>query len=163
VLTLSFLLPRQSPAFGHFESKDSLVVDGLWDVYNKFPMGNCAEHTAKKYQISREEQDDHCLSSYTRSEESWKNGLFNDEIAPVTVKTRKGDVIVKEDEEYKKLLKDKYKSLRPVFAKEGGSVTAANASTLNDGASAVVLASGDIVEKEGLKPLAKILGESASG
>lgn len=153
-----FLVPRQNPAFGHFETRDSLVVDGLFDVYNKFPMGNCAEHTAKKYQISREEQDDHCLSSYTRSEESWKAGLFNDEIAPVTVKTRKGDVVVKEDEEYKKLLKDKYRSLRPVFAKEGGSVTAANSSTLNDGASAVVLASGDVVEKEGLKPLAKILG-----
>lgn len=159
VPTCSFLVPRQNPAFGHFETRDSLVVDGLFDVYNKFPMGNCAEHTAKKYQISREEQDDHCLSSYTRSEESWKAGLFNDEIAPVTVKTRKGDVVVKEDEEYKKLLKDKYRSLRPVFAKEGGSVTAANSSTLNDGASAVVLASGDVVEKEGLKPLAKILGE----
>ncbi|WVQ85477.1 hypothetical protein IAT38_007642 [Cryptococcus sp. DSM 104549] len=153
-----FLLPRKPPAFGHFETKDSLVVDGLFDVYNKFPMGNCAEHTAAQLSITREDQDDHCLSSYTRAEESWAKGAFDDEIAPVTVKGRKGDTVVKEDEEYKKLLKDKFRSIRPVFVKENGTVTAANASTLNDGASAVVLASGEVVEKEGLKPLAKILG-----
>ncbi|WRT65863.1 uncharacterized protein IL334_002814 [Kwoniella shivajii] len=153
-----FLVQRHLPAFGHSEAKDSLVVDGLFDVYNKVPMGNCAENTAAKHNITREDQDDHCLSSYTRAEESWANGAFNDEIAPVTVKTRKGDVVVKEDEDYKKLLKDKFRSIRPVFQKENGTVTAANASSLNDGASAVVLASGDIVEKEGLKPLAKILG-----
>lgn len=153
-----FLVPRQNPAFGHLEAKDSLVSDGLFDVYNKFPMGNCAEHTAAQHNISRDEQDDHCLSSYERAENSWKNGLFDEEIAPVTVKTRKGDVVVKEDEEYKKLLKEKYRGLKPVFKKDGGTVTAANASTLNDGASAVVLVGGDVVEKEGLKPLAKILG-----
>ncbi|OCF56612.1 acetyl-CoA C-acetyltransferase [Kwoniella mangroviensis CBS 10435] len=152
-----FLSPRHPPAFGHFESKDSLIVDGLFDVYNKVPMGYCADSTAVKHQITREDQDDHCLSSYTRAEETWKNGGFEDEIAPVTVKTRKGDVIVKEDEDYKKLLKEKFRSIRPVFTKDG-TVTAANASSLNDGASAVVLASGDVVEKEGLKPLAKILG-----
>lgn len=157
----SFLVPRQNPAFGHLEAKDSLVSDGLFDVYNKFPMGNCAEHTAAQHNISRDEQDDHCLSSYERAENSWKNGLFDEEIAPVTVKTRKGDVVVKEDEEYKKLLKEKYRGLKPVFKKDGGTVTAANASTLNDGASAVVLVGGDVVEKEGLKPLAKILGESS--
>ncbi|WVR05668.1 hypothetical protein IAU60_002690 [Kwoniella sp. DSM 27419] len=153
-----FLMPRNPPGFGHFEAKDSLVVDGLYDVYNKVPMGNCAEHTAAKHNITREDQDDHCLSSYTRAEESWASGAFNDEIAPVTVKTRKGDVVVKEDEDYKKLLKEKFRSIRPVFQKENGTVTAANASSLNDGASAVVLASGEVVEKEGLKPLAKILG-----
>ncbi|WWD18122.1 hypothetical protein CI109_102571 [Kwoniella shandongensis] len=153
-----FLTPRHPPAFGHFEAKDSLVVDGLFDVYNKVPMGNCAEHTAAKHSITREDQDDFCLSSYTRAEEAWAKGLFEEEIAPVTVKTRKGDVVVKEDEEYKKLLKEKFRSIRPVFQKENGTVTAANASSLNDGASAVVLASGDVVEKEGLKPLAKILG-----
>ena len=152
-----FLLPRHSPAFGNFETKDSLVSDGLFDVYNKFAMGNCADHTATKLDISRDQQDDHCLSSYERSEKSWAEGLFNDEIAPVTVKTRKGEVVVKEDEEYKKLLKEKYRTLRPSFGKEG-TVTAANASTLNDGASAVVLASGDVVESKGLNPLAKILG-----
>ena len=140
------------------EAKDALVVDGLFDVYNKVPMGNCAEHTASKHGVSREDQDDHCLSSYTRAADSWKAGLFEEEIAPVTVKGRKGDTVVKEDEEYKKFFADKYRSLKPVFAKENGTVTAANASTLNDGASAVVLASGEVVEKEGLKPLAKILG-----
>lgn len=151
-------MPRQTPAFGNFETKDSLVVDGLFDVYNKFPMGNCAEHTAAKLKITREDQDDFCLSSYTRAQEAWAADAFADEIAPVTVKGRKGDVVVKEDEEYKKLLKDKFRTIRPVFVKENGTVTAANASTLNDGASAVVLASGEVVEKEGLKPLAKILG-----
>lgn len=155
----SFLVPRHTPAFGHFETRDSLVVDGLFDVYNKFAMGNCAENTASKHTITREDQDDHCLSSYTRAEESWKAGLFDEEIAPVTVKGRKGETVVKEDEDYKKLLKDKFRSLKPAFQKENGTVTPANSSTLNDGASAVVLASGDVVEKEGLKPLAKILGK----
>lgn len=152
-----FLTQRKLPAFGHYEVKDSLVVDGLFDVYNKFPMGNCAEHTAKNLGITREMQDDHCLSSYERAEQSWKEGLFKDEIAPVTVKTRKGEVVVSEDEDYKKLLKDKFRGIRSVFVKDG-TVTAANSSTLNDGAAAVVLASGDVVEKEGFKPIAKILG-----
>lgn len=157
--SLRFLVPRHPPAFGHMEAKDSLVVDGLYDVYNKVPMGNCAENTASKHSISRDEQDDQCLSSYTRAEESWNAGLFEGEIAPVTVKGKKGDTVIKEDEEYKRFFKDKYRSLKPVFAKENGTVTAANASTLNDGASAVVLAGGEVVEKEGMKPLAKILGE----
>ncbi|KAI9634547.1 Thiolase, N-terminal domain-containing protein, partial [Dioszegia hungarica] len=152
-----FLLPRTNPAFGHVQAQDSLVTDGLFDVYNKFAMGNCAEHTASKLSISREDQDDHCLSSYTRAAESWGQGLFADEIAPVTIKGKKGDVVVKEDEEYKKFIKEKYRGLKSVFIKEG-TVTPANASSLNDGASAVVLASGSVVEKEGLKPIAKILG-----
>ncbi|WVQ71171.1 hypothetical protein IAR50_000696 [Cryptococcus sp. DSM 104548] len=152
-----FLLPRNNPPFGAITAQDSLVTDGLFDVYNKFPMGNCAEHTAKQLDISREAQDDFALSSYTRAEQAWAANAFEDEIAPVTVKGRKGDVVVKEDEDYKKLLKEKFRSIRPVFQKDG-TVTAANASTLNDGASAVVLASGDVVEKEGLKPIAKILG-----
>lgn len=154
---LSFLTPRHNPAFGDYTVKDSLVVDGLFDVYNKFPMGNCAEHTAKQLNITREQQDDFCESSYTRAQEAWTKGLFKEEIAPVTVKGRKGDTVVAEDEDYKKLLKDKFRSIRSVFIKDG-TVTAANASTLNDGAAAVVLASGDIVQKEGLKPIAKILG-----
>jgi len=153
-----FLLPRHAPAFGNFETKDSLVVDGLHDVYNKVAMGVCAEHVAAKHQITREQQDDHCLSSYTRAQESWANGAFKEEVVPVTVKTRKGDVIVSEDEDYKKLIKEKFRSLKPAFVKENGTVTPANSSSLNDGASAVILASGEVVEKEGLKPLAKILG-----
>lgn len=154
-----FLTSRKLPGFGHYEVKDSLVVDGLFDVYNKFPMGNCAEHTAKQLGITREQQDDHCLSSYERAEQAWAEGLFKEEITPVTVKGRKGDTVVERDEDYTKLLKDKFRGIKPVFVRDGsGSVTAANASTLNDGAAAVVLASGDVVTKDGLKPVAKILG-----
>lgn len=158
LLRLRFLLPRRNPVFGAVKAADSLENDGLFDVYNKFAMGNCGDNTASKLSISREQQDDHALSSYTRAEESWASGLFKDEIAPVTVKGRKGDTVVSEDEDYKKLIKDKFRGLKPAFNKENGTVTAANASTLNDGASAVVLASGDVVEKEGLKPIARILG-----
>jgi acetyl-CoA C-acetyltransferase len=122
-------------------------------------MGNCAEHTAKKYSITREEQDAHCVESYQRAAKAWEEGKFEEEIAPVTIQGRKGEVVVKEDEEYKKVLFDKVKSLRPVFQKEGGTVTAANASTLNDGASAVVLMSEEKAKELGVKPLAKILGE----
>lgn len=139
------------------ETKDSLVVDGLFDVYNKFAMGNCAENTAKKHDITREAQDDFCLSSYDKAANSWATGAFDAEVAPVTVKTRKGDVVVKEDEEYKKVIKEKVRSLKPVFVKDG-TVTAANASTLNDGASAVVLIGEDKVKETGAKPLAKIVG-----
>lgn len=152
-------MPRKNPVFGHATAQDSLVVDGLFDIYNKFAMGNCAENTAEKHQITREEQDDHCLSSYTRAEESWASGAFDAEICPVTIKGKKGDTIVKEDEDYKKLLKEKFRGLKSAF-KAGGSVTPANSSSLNDGASAVVLASSKAVEKDGLKPIAKILGAS---
>jgi acetyl-CoA C-acetyltransferase len=145
------------------QSSDSLVIDGLWDVYNKFPMGNCAEHTAKKYDISREAQDDHAIESYKRVEAAWAAGKFDAEIAPVTIKGRKGDTIVKEDEEYKKVFYDKVRGLKPVFQQDGkGTVTAANASTLNDGASAVVLMTEEKLKETGVKPLAKILGEFGS-
>ncbi|EIW72878.1 acetyl-CoA C-acetyltransferase [Tremella mesenterica] len=153
-----FLVPRKNPAFGTLQAKDSLEVDGLWDVYNQFLMGNCAEHTASKHSVSREEQDDHCLSTYTRAEEAWAAGAYDAEIAPVTIKGKKGDTVVKEDEEYKKLIREKFRSLKGAFKKENGTVTPANSSSLNDGASAVVLASDEAVEKEGLKPMARILG-----
>lgn len=153
-----FLTPRHPPAFGHMTSQDSLVVDGLFDVYNKFAMGNCAEHTAKKHNITREEQDDHAIESYKRVEKAWKEGRFDNEIAPVTIKTRKGETVVKEDEEYKKVFFDKVRGLKPVFVTDGtGTVTAANASTLNDGASAVVLMTEEKLKETGVKPIAKIL------
>jgi acetyl-CoA acetyltransferase len=154
----SFLTPRHPPSFGHMTSSDSLVIDGLFDVYNKCAMGNCAEHTAKKYEISREAQDDHCIESYKRVERAWAEGKFEAEIAPVTIKGKKGDTVVKEDEEYKKVFYDKVRGLRPVFQKDG-TVTAANASTLNDGASAVILMTEEKVKETGVKPLAKILGK----
>ncbi|KAJ9100755.1 hypothetical protein QFC19_005494 [Naganishia cerealis] len=153
-----FLTPRQPPTFGHMTAQDSLVVDGLFDVYNKFAMGNCGEHTAKKFDISRESQDDHAIESYRRVERAYAEGKFDAELCPVTIKGRKGEVVVKEDEEYKKVFYDKIRTLRPVFAKEGGSITAANASKLNDGASAVVLMTEEKMKALGVKPLARILG-----
>lgn len=112
-----------------------------------------------KQQITREDQDTYCLESYRRSAEAWKAGAFKNEIAPVTLKTRAGEVVIAEDEEYKSVKPEKVRSLRPVFKKDG-TVTAANASTLNDGASALVLASQDKVSELGLAPLAKVICES---
>jgi acetyl-CoA C-acetyltransferase len=138
--------------------KDSVQTDGLWDVSNNFPMGNCAEQTSTTHSISRADQDEHCIESYKRAGAAWAAGKFDAEIAPVTIKHPKGDIVVKEDEEYKKVIFEKVGSLRPVFKKEGGTVTAANASTLNDGASAVLLMTGEKVQEHGVKPLGKILG-----
>lgn len=151
-----FLVPRKNPFYGNMTAKDSIVSDGLFDVYNQVAMGVCAEHTAEKHQITREQQDDFCLDSYTRAEESWKNGLFDAEIAPVTIKGKKGDTIVKEDDDFKGLLKEKFRGIKSPF-KQGGSVTAANSPGLNDGGAAVVMASKAAIEKNGSKPLARIL------
>ena len=120
-------------------------------------MGTCAELCAKEHNITRKDQDDFAVNSYTRSSEAWKAGKFTNEVIPVAVPQRKGDpIIISEDEEYKNVFLDKIPSLRPAFDKEG-TITAANASTLNDGASAVILASKEAVEKYGLKPIAKIV------
>lgn len=151
----SYYLPRGN-SYGHVQALDSIVKDGLHDVYNQVAMGNCAENTAKKLSITREQQDEFAIESYRRSAEAWKANAFANEIAPVTISDRKGDVVVSEDEEYKNVKLDKIPTLRPVFDKNG-TITAANASTLNDGASAVVLASEAEVQKLGVKPLAKIV------
>lgn len=144
--------------FGNGELQDGLLKDGLWEVYNEFAMGNCGDHTARELKISREEQDEFAISSYTKSANSWEKGLFNDEVVPVEVPQRKGEpLIVSEDEEYKNVKFDKIPQLRPVFSKDG-TVTAANASTINDGASALVLMSKEKMEELGLKPLARIAG-----
>ncbi len=135
---------------------DGLVKDGLTDVYNKVHMGVCAEQCAEDHSFSREDQDNFAIESYTRAANAWKAGKFNDEVVPVTYSTRKGDVTVSEDEEYKAVNFDKIPSLRAVFKKDG-TITAANASTLNDGASALLLASKEKVEELGLKPIAKIV------
>ncbi len=120
-------------------------------------MGNCAELCAKEHAISREDQDNFAITSYQRASSAWKNGKFNDEIVAVSVPQRKGEpIVLSEDEEYKNVFLDKIPSLRPAFDKEG-TITAANASTLNDGASALILASREAVEKYALKPLAKIV------
>lgn len=148
---------RVATKLGDVKMIDGMVKDGLTDVYNHVHMGNCAELCAKERNITREDQDAFTVESYTRSAAAWETGKFDNEIVPVEVPQRKGDpIIVKEDEEYKNVKMDKIPSLRPVFDKEG-SVTAANASTLNDGASALILASKEAVEKYGLKPIAKIV------
>ncbi len=136
---------------------DGLVNDGLWDVYNNYHMGNAAELCAKEMHFSREEQDRYAVQSYIRSEAAWENGKFKDEIVPVEIETRKGKVIVDTDEEFKNVMFDKIPSLNPVFIK-GGTVTAANASTINDGAAALILMSKEKAEELGIKPIAKLIG-----
>ena len=137
---------------------DGLEKDGLYEVYYEFAMGNCADHTAKEMDISREEQDAYATQSYRRAAEATQNGSFAPEIVPVEVPQRKGNpVSVQEDEEYQKVNYDKIPTLRPVFSKDG-TVTAANASTINDGASALVLMSREKAEALHLTPVAKILG-----
>ena len=153
----SFLLPRQNPVFGKFEARDSLETDGLWDVYNKFAMGNCGEAAADKHSISRESQDAHAIESYRRAERAWKAGAFDAEIAPVTIKGKKGDTIVREDEEYKRVIYEKVPTLRPSFKPNGGTITAANSSSLNDGASALILMSAEKAKELGATPLAKVV------
>lgn len=144
--------------YGNGEIVDGLLKDGLWEVYHQFPMGNCADNTAKELGITREEQDEYAIQSYKRSEQATSNGDFKSEIIPVEVPQRKGDpVIVDEDEEFRKVKFEKIPSLKPVFQKDG-TVTAANASTINDGASALVLVSEEKLKALNLTPIAKILG-----
>lgn len=144
--------------YGHGQLIDGLMHDGLWEAYNEFPMGSCADHTAKEMNISREAQDAFAINSYKRVASSTEAGKFNDEIIPVEIPQRKGEpVLMDADEEYKNVNYNKIPSLRPVFNKDG-SVTAANASTINDGASAIVLVSKRKLEELRLKPLAKIRG-----
>ncbi|KAF8517834.1 thiolase [Gautieria morchelliformis] len=152
-----FLLQRTPPPYGHYQAKDSLINDGLWDVYNNVHMGNCAESAAKKHAISREDQDAHAIESYRRAERAWKSGAFDAEIAEVTVTSKKGDVVVREDEEYKNIKYDKVPTLKPTFQKENGTVTPANSSPLNDGASALILMSSAKAAELGVKPLARIV------
>lgn len=144
--------------YGGGEIVDGLEKDGLFEAYYKFAMGNCADNTAKEMKISREEQDTYAINSYKRVAAATEEGYFRHEIVPVEVAQRKGDPIkIEEDEEYRRVNFDKIPSLRPVFSKDG-SVTAANASTINDGASALVLMSKKKADELGLKPLARIRG-----
>lgn len=149
---------RYGYKYGNGELVDGLLKDGLWEVYNKFPMGNCADNTAKEMNISREQQDEYAINSYQRVAKATEDGNFKDEIVPVEVPQRKGDpLVITEDEEFKNVRFEKIPSLRPVFSKEG-TVTAANASTINDGASALVLMSKEKADALGIKPIAKIRG-----
>lgn len=149
---------RNATKLGDVKMQDGMLLDGLVDVYGKVHMGVCAEKCAAEYGFSREDQDNFAVESYRRSAKAWSEGRFKDEIVSVEIPQRKGDaVIFSEDEEFKAVKFDKIPSLPTVFQKENGTVTAANASTLNDGASALVLMSKEKMEELGLKPLAKII------
>ncbi|HFC01002.1 MAG TPA: acetyl-CoA C-acyltransferase [Phaeodactylibacter sp.] len=148
---------RWGHKFGDGKFIDGLVKDGLQDAYGKMPMGVCADATATKFSFSRAAQDEFAIQSYKRVAEATASGWFNDEIVPVSVPQRRGEpIVVTEDEEYKKVKFEKVPKLRAAFTKDG-TVTAANASTINDGAAALVLASAAAVKKYKLKPVAKIL------
>lgn len=159
-----YYVPRanQHPPFGNVSMDDGLIKDGLWDVYNQIHMGVCAEETAKKHKISRQEQDDYAIQSFHRAQKAWKEGKFADEIAPVTIKGKKGETVIERDEGYENLREEKVPTLKPAFVKDGGTVTAANSSTFNDGASALVLGSRDIAAEygSGSRVLARIVASA---
>jgi acetyl-CoA C-acetyltransferase len=149
---------RNAVKLGDVKMQDGMLADGLIDIYNKVHMGVFAEKCAAEYQFTREDQDNFAIQSYKRSAEAWAQGKFKEEIVPVEIPQRKGEpVIFAEDEEYKSVNYDRISTIPTVFQKENGTVTAANASTLNDGASALVLMSKEKMEELGLKPLAKIV------
>jgi acetyl-CoA C-acetyltransferase len=153
---------REGLRMGHGEVIDSMIHDGLWDIYADKHMGSCAEMCAAKYAFGREAQDDYAVRSYRRALEANEKGHFADEIVPVEVKGRKGEVTrVAHDEEPKRVNFDKLRALRPAFGKEG-SVTAGNASTINDGAAAVVVSSEEAARARGLPILARITGYAGS-
>jgi acetyl-CoA C-acetyltransferase len=147
---------RNGRKLGHTKIEDGLLVDGLTDVYNNVHMGVCAEICAEEMNISREEQDQFALNSYKKSTESWNNGFFENEITEVKIETRKGEIIIKEDDEFKNINLEKFKKLRTVFKKDG-TVTAGNASTINDGAAAVIIMSKEKAIELGIKAIAKII------
>lgn len=147
---------REGIKFGNQSLYDSMLYDGLIDVYSNLHMGNCSEQVAKEKNITREEQDSFAIESYKRALAAQEKGLFNDEILPISVK----DKIVSEDEEPKKVKFEKIPSLKPVFEKDG-TITAANASKLNDGAAITLVADEDTIKKYNLKPLVKIISQAA--
>jgi acetyl-CoA C-acetyltransferase len=154
---------RNGKKMGSLEFADSMVTDGLWEVFNDYHMGKTAENVAKQWQITREEQDKFAVASQNKAEAAKKAGKFKDEIAPVTVKTRRAEIVVSEDEYIREGAKiEDVAKLRPAFDKEG-SVTAGNASGINDGAAAVVLMTAEEAKKRGLKPLARIASWATVG
>ncbi|CAG9860179.1 unnamed protein product [Phyllotreta striolata] len=155
-----YYMRRGQTPYGGVNLSDGVVFDGLWDVYNKFHMGNCAENTAKKLNISRAQQDEYAINSYKKSSEAYKNNLFASELVPVSVPQRKGtpDLVVQADEEYKRVNFEKFGKLATVFQKENGTVTAGNASTLNDGGAALILTTAEKAKELNAKPLARVLG-----
>jgi acetyl-CoA C-acetyltransferase len=154
---------RNGVKMGNFEMIDTMIKDGLWDAFNGYHMGNTAENVARQWQITRAQQDAFAVASQNKAEAAQKAGRFKDEIAPVTVKSRKGDVVVDADEYPKPgTTLEKVAGLRPAFAKDG-TVTAANASGINDGAAALVLMSASEAQKRGKTPLARIVSWAHAG
>ena len=155
---------RAGQKMGALDFADTMIKDGLWDAFNGYHMGQTAENVAARWQITREEQDAFAVASQNKAEAAQKAGRFKDEIAPVTIKGRKGDTVVDTDEYIKSgVTLEGIKGLKPAFQKEGGSVTAANASGINDGAAAVVLMSAARAQKEGRKVLGRIVSWAQAG
>ncbi len=154
---------RNGQKMGDLKFVDSMIRDGLWCAFNGYHMGNTAENVAKKWQLTRDEQDAFAAASQQKAEAAQTSGRFDDEIAPVTISTRKGDIVVDKDEYPKHgTTSETLGKLRPAFDKEG-TVTAGNASGINDGAAAVVLMSSDEADKRGIKPLARIVSWATEG
>ena len=154
---------RDGHKMGDYSMVDTMIKDGLWDAFNGYHMGTTAENVAEKWQITRDDQDNFAVASQNKAEAAQKAGKFKDEIIPVTVKHRKGDIVVEDDEYIRHgATLDSVAKLRPAFSKEG-TVTAANASGINDGAAAVVLMKAEEAEKRGLKPLARIASFATVG
>ena len=154
------LKSRKGISFGHNKLIDSIIHDGLWDPYNNFSMGNCGEVLCKENNYSRENQDSYAIESYNRSKEAISKGYFKNEISVVEIDNKKRIQIIDTDEEPLKFREDKISTLRPAFDKDG-TITAANASSLSDGAAAVLLASGEKIEEYKIKPVAKIIAHAS--
>jgi acetyl-CoA C-acetyltransferase len=156
-----YLLPKARAGYrmGHGEIVDSMIHDGLWDVYNNLHMGICADRCAAKYHVSRQDQDDFAVASYTRALAAQRDGAFAREIVPVEISGKKGKTVVALDEGPQRFNEEKLRALGPAFGKEG-TVTAGNASSISDGAAAIVVAAAEKAEKLGLTPQARILGYS---
>jgi acetyl-CoA C-acetyltransferase len=156
-----YALPQARGGYrmGNGKMIDLMIHDGLWDPYGDKHMGNCAESCVQKYTFSRESQDDYSHESYRRAQEAIKTGKFRKEIAVVEIEGKKGKSVVVDDEEPFTAPLDKMRTLKPAFLKDGGSVTAANSSKINDGAAALVVTSADYAEKNGLKPIARIVAQ----
>ena len=158
-----YCLPKARGGYrmGNGEIVDTMIYDGLWDPYDNMHMGNCGDLVAEKYGFTREAQDAFASESYRRAQAAQKEGRFKEEIIPVAVKDRKGETLVEEDEEPKRVQLDKMATLRPAFSKTG-TVTAANASTINDGAAALLVTSAETAKARGYTVLARILGDATA-
>ena len=155
---------RNGQKMGDLNLVDTMIKDGLWDAFNGYHMGQTAENIAKQWQITRDQQDEFAVTSQNRAEAARKAGRFKDEIVPVTIKSRKGDIVFDKDEYIREgVTRESIASLKPAFQRDGGTVTAANASGINDGAAAVVLMSDKEAAKRGLKPLARIASWAQAG